>query len=275
MTKKKSVVDVVGPWTDVKHEILKRYCEKYARILQNNKFLSPEYIEGFAGSGLVARLSTGLLDDGSALIALNLDPPFDHYHFVELDSAKAAHLRDLVQSSERSSRVTIYEGDCNQILLEKVFPRFERNNKRRAFCLLDPYGLHLDWSVIERAGQYGTIELMINFPAMDIEMNTLPRDPERMDPVQADRFTRFWGDESWKSIAYDPNLNLFGDLEKAGMSTLVRAFCERLQSKAGFKYVATPGKFRNGRGGVLYYMVFATNNETGHRIGDYVLRNFT
>ena len=72
------------------------------------------------------------------------------------------------------------EGDCNQILLENVFPRVRYEDYRRGLCILDPYGLDLDWNVISRAGQMKTIDLFLNFPVADMNRNVLWRDPERV-----------------------------------------------------------------------------------------------
>ena len=41
------------------------------------------------------------------------------------------------------------------------------------FCLLDPYGLHLDWEVMRTAGELGTIDMFLNFPIMDMNRNAL------------------------------------------------------------------------------------------------------
>ena len=43
-------------------------------------------------------------------------------------------------------------------------------------------------------------------------------------------------------------------------------FRERLQKAAGFKFVPQPMPMRNSRGAVVYYLLFASPNETGARI---------
>ena len=44
--------------------------------------------------------------------------------------------------------------------------------------MLDPYGLHLDWEVIETAGKMRSIEIFLNFPIMDMNRNALWRNPD-------------------------------------------------------------------------------------------------
>jgi three-Cys-motif partner protein len=64
------------------------------------------------------------------------------------------------------------------VLLENIFPNVKYENYRRALCLLDPYGLHLKWEVIQTAGRMGTIDMFLNFPIMDMNRNALWRNPE-------------------------------------------------------------------------------------------------
>ena len=46
---------------------------------------------------------------------------------------------------------TFYEGDCNYVLIDEDLPRPSNSKSyRRALCLLDPYGLDLDWEVISK-----------------------------------------------------------------------------------------------------------------------------
>ena len=51
------------------------------------------YIDGYAGSGHHVSKTSGDLVEGSPLIALNTNPPFHEYHFIDSDTGKAAELR--------------------------------------------------------------------------------------------------------------------------------------------------------------------------------------
>ena len=158
-------------------------CEKYAlaysTILGNQPNLDRYlYIDGFAGAGVHLSKRTGEYIPGSPLNALNVNPPFSEYHFIDLDGGRADLLRQL--SSDRNN-VWVYEADCNQVLIDEVFPRARWEDYRRALCLLDPYGLHLEWKVIHAAGQMKSIEIFLNFPIMDINMNVLKKDPSKID----------------------------------------------------------------------------------------------
>jgi three-Cys-motif partner protein len=163
--------------------------------------------------------------------------------------------------------VHIFEGDCNEILLEEIFPQVRYEDYRRGLCLLDPYGLHLNWDVIETAGKIRTIDLFLNFPIMDINRNALWRYPEKVREDGIARMNAFWGDESWRDIAYEKRPTLFGDEDvKLGNEEVTAAFQKRMREKAGFRYVPTPMPMRNTRGAVVYYLYFASQQPSAHDI---------
>ena len=161
----------------------------------------------------------------------------------------------------------MYEGDCNKLLLEKVFPRCRYDDYRRGLCLLDPYKLNVDWEVLLTAGQMGSIEIFYNFMIMDANMNVFMRDPSKASPEQTARMNNVWGDDTWRSAAYVPTQDLFGDTEeKATNEVIAEAFRTRLEQLAGFKYVPPPIPMRNTKGAVVYYLYFASMNATGAKI---------
>jgi three-Cys-motif partner protein len=47
---------------------------------------------------------------------------------------------------------------------------------------------------------------------------------------------------------------------------ITNAYRKRLTDIAGFKYVPEPMPMRNSKGAVIYYLFFASPNETGHKI---------
>ena len=70
------------------------------------------------------------------------------------------------------------------------------------------------------AGQLQTVDLFLNFPVADINRNVLWRDPDRVDAADIARMNRFWGDDSWRQIAYSTTSNLFGWEEKTDNDTV-------------------------------------------------------
>lgn len=246
--------DEIGYWSEIKLEIVRDYASAYSRIL-NSKSLPHIYIDAFAGAGRHISRNTGEFVPGSPLNALNVRPPFKEYHFIDLNAEKVEFLRGLVGGRKD---VSIYEGDCNEVLLRQIFPTVEYGSYRRALCLLDPYGLDLSWAVIFQAGQLGTIDMFLNFPVMGMNRSALWRHPEKVSADQARRMTRFWGDESWRQIAYSTSGNLFGEPEKEPNEIIAEAFRQRLMKTAGFKRVPSPLPMRNTVGATVYYLFFAS-----------------
>jgi three-Cys-motif partner protein len=260
--------DRIGPWSEIKLEILRKYAHPYS-LLVNQYGLWAIYIDGFAGPGEHVSRTTGEPVPGSPLNALRTQPPFREYHFIDADPVRAQQLRTYATPG---LNVHVHAGDCNDILLREVFPRARREDRRRALCLLDPYNIDLSWEVVATAGSMRSIELFVNFMVMDMNMNILLRDPEKADPVQIARMNRFWGDESWRSVAYEenPQRSLFVQSESVKVEDANRkiaaAYRKRLIDVAGFKYAAEPLAFSNSLGATIYYLFFASPNLTGKKI---------
>lgn len=258
--------DSVGYWTEVKLEIVKKYAAAYATILAKQpgikRFI---YIDGFAGSGKVWSKGTQAEILGSAENALSITPRFSEYHLIDLDKTKASQLNKL---KERNENIEVYEGNCNEILLEKVFPRCKFEDRARGLCLLDPYGLHVHWPVLLAAGQMKTIEIFYNFSVMDANMNVLlRRKPEKVTEKNKKRMDDVWGDRSWAQVGYIEQPSLFGSQpQKTDNDAFATAFRKRLQKVAGFDYVPEPMPMRNSNGSIIYYLFFASCNDTGARI---------
>lgn len=263
----------IGYWSEVKLDIVREYAQAYSRILtaQENPRLQHVYIDAFAGAGVHISKTTQDFVPGSPLNALRVRPPFVEYHFIELEEARAEMLHQVAQQSQN---VFVHEGDCNEVLLQKVFPRVRWENYRRGLCLLDPYGLDLDWNVIRSAGRMRSIEIFLNFPVMDMNRNVLWREPDSVSPEQAERMTRFWGDETWRNVAYSTTGNLFGFEEKADNETIAEAFRQRLIQVAGFAHVPKPIPMRNTKGATVYYLFFASLKPVAAEIVGDIFKKF-
>jgi three-Cys-motif partner protein len=252
-------IDEVGPWTEVKVEIVQEYAAGFAKIISKIGYFQPVYIDGFAGGGLLLSETTGEIVEGTPLKIVRLTPPFHEYHFVEKDSSKVAALRALVGSEPG---VSIHSGDSNEILLGEILPSMTYASYRKGLLFLDPYGLDIDWRVIEAAGRSRCIDLLLNFPIMDMNMNILKTDPSRTAPDQAARMDRFWGDDDWKKDCYEEQPGLFGMLpprKKPGNEPAVLAYQKRLKEAAGFSYVSTALPMRNEKNAIVYYLIGASH----------------
>jgi three-Cys-motif partner protein len=265
MARNKSLkFDEIGYWSEIKLEIINEYAKAYTKILSKGE-LKYYYIDGFAGAGIHVSKTQKKFISGSPLIALNVNPQFHRYYFIDLDGDKISNLSDL---SQNHPNACIFHGDCNEILLNQVFPNVKYEQYKRALCLLDPYGLDLNWEVILVAGQSKAIEIFLNFPVMDMNRNVLWNNPDKVTPSQVTRMNAFWGDDSWRSIAYKKSPDLFGGIieDREPAKKVVDAFRERLQKVAGFQFVPDPIPMRNEKGAIIYYLFFASPNKIGDKI---------
>lgn len=265
--------DVIGYWSEVKLEIIRRYATEYSKIITAQDYIRRHiYVDAFAGSGQHISRRTGEFVLGSPLNALLVEPPFPEIHLIDLDGDRSDQLRAVV--GDRGD-VFIHTGDANDILSQRVFPRCRYEEFHRALCLLDPYALSVDWSVIETAGKMRSVEIFYNFMIMDANMNVLWRNPDKVAEDQAARMDRVWGDRTWRQAAYRTEPGLFGDIEaKADNEAIAEAFRIRLRDVAGFQYVPRPMPMRNTRGAVVYYLFFASPNKTGAHIVEYIFNKF-
>lgn len=254
-------IDEIGSWSEIKLEIIRKYAHAYSVILSTKDILSHAYIDAFSGPGFhLSKTDKDRVIPGSPWIALETEPRFDDYYFIDMDSDKIDILEDLAQNHDR---VHISNGDCNDLLVNRIFPEVKYKDYRRALCLLDPYGLNLNWEVISQAGQMKSVEIFLNFPTMDMNRNVFWRHPEGVSKNNINRMNAFWGDESWRDIVYSEpqQTNLFDDkaVEKVADNDIVaRAFQARLKEKAGFQYVPSPLPLKNSTDAPLYYLFFAS-----------------
>jgi three-Cys-motif partner protein len=266
-------IDRIGRWSETKLEIVRDYAAAYTTILSKQKSIRRfVYIDAFAGAGKHISKQTGQFVLGSPANALNVRPPFDEFHFIDLDESRVSQLDDL---SGGRRNVHVYHGDCNEVLLTKVFPRCLYEDFARGLCLLDPYKLVVDWKVLAAAGSMGTIEIFCNFMIMDANMNMLLKNPDKAKPAEIERMNAVWGDDSWRKAAYTKRKTLFGDEdEKATNERVAEALRKRLHEIGGFDYVPAPVPMKNSTGAVVYYLYFASPNKTGAKIVGQIFRKY-
>ena len=171
----------------------------------------------------------------------------------------------------------IHTGDSSEYLTRELLPKIQFKNYERALCLLDPYGLHIDWEVIYQAGQSKTIDMFLNFPVMDMNRNAIWKNPGKVPQDGIERMTKFWGDGSWKQAAYarSPQDSFFGpEMVKQGNDDIVAAFRQRLKKIAGFKFVPQPLPMRNSTNAVVYYLFFASQKPVAEKIISDIFRKY-
>jgi three-Cys-motif partner protein len=274
-----------GDWTAAKLERVGKYLTAYTTIFAKNpraQKLTPIYVDAFAGTGYRSRLprledQTQLFSElretdadaflkGSARIALEVEPPFKQYVFIEQD---AAHVRELEalkrQFPQKASVIQIVRQDANDYLKEWC----TRTDWQtcRAVMFLDPYGMQVEWSLIEAIARTEAVDLWVLFP-LGVAVNRLLTRAEPPPGKWAQALTRMLGTEDWRNAFYPRRVErtLFGEEEirtkEADFAKIGRFFVERL--KTVFTAVAdNPLPLRNSRNVPLYLLCFAAGNPRG------------
>lgn len=260
--------DEIGYWSELKLEIVEKYGAAYTAAFKGSPGLKKYYIDGFSGAGAHRSKRTGERIEGSPVRALRITPPFDRFYFIDMNPLKTSYLQMLCEGRDD---VEIHTEDSNTFLVQELLPKIQFRNFNRALCLLDPYGLHMDWEVMRLAGQSKAVDMFLNFPVMDMNRNAIWHQPEKVPQDGIERMARFWGDESWRMAAYveSKQANLFGfEAEKLKQpnDAVVSAFVKRLKEVAGFNFVADPLPMRNSTNAVVYYLFFASQKPVAHDI---------
>jgi len=118
------------------------------------------------------------------------------------------------------------------------------------------------------AARTRTIEIFLNFPIMDMNRNVIWRkNPENVKESNIERMNQYWGDDSWREIAYQDQYTLFGnEKEKTENIVIAQSFRQRMLDVAGFKYVSEPLPMRNSNGSIIYYLFFAAHKPVADSI---------
>ncbi len=291
-----------GDWTTRKLEVLKAYLRSYTTALKDKPNPSDPFrkafIDAFAGTGyrgvrrddkaaadqslllfpdLAEEEPQGLLD-GSARLALKIEPRFDKYIFIERSAERCSQLEALrVEFPAHAEDIEIRQGDANAEIRDLCSKDW---SSHRAVLFLDPYGMQVEWATIEDIARTQAIDLWMLFP-LGIGVNRLLTKSGDIPEGWRRRLDLLLGTEDWYEEFYkvESEPMLFGDdqerVVKATMETIGHYFNDRL--KEIFAGVAEkPGVLRNSANSPLYLLCFAVGNERAKpialRIAEHLLK---
>ncbi len=296
-----------GAWTDQKLSILRNYLVAYSTALSKQERFKIAYIDAFAGTGsressadarwqeshsgqlpadagqgnLMDDLDTGAQSatflDGSARIALQVEPHFHSYVFIEKQPSRCLELEKLkTDFPDLAKRISIRPGDANEVIQAMCNKDWTNN---RAVLFLDPYGTQVKWRTIEAIAQTQAIDLWVLFPIGGV--NRMLTQSGSIPPGWRTCLDDMFGTTDWYDSFYrtEPVESLFEDhaerIVKASTRAISDYFISRL--KACFSGVApAPAVLRNSRNSPLYLFCFAAGNPKGApialRIASHILK---
>lgn len=280
-----------GDWTAQKLEVLAKYLKAYTTALKDKP--SPQrpfrkiFVDAFAGTGYrTTRCENTKLDsakllfpdlaetepqqllDGSAKRALQIDPPFDRYIFIELDAGRCTQLEKLKEEfPDRANRIDIRQGEANEQIRALCAQQDWRS--QRAVLFLDPYGMQVEWQTIEAIAKTKAIDLWLLFP-LGIGVNRLLTRSGDIPQTWRARLDALLGTEDWYDefyrVEHDQLQFSFDQKDhvvKATTDTIGRYFKNRLQSAFAGGVAKESGVLRNSTNCPLYLLCFAAANEKG------------
>jgi three-Cys-motif partner protein len=245
-------------WTEEKLMILDAYLNAFAKACAA---AGGWYgLDLFAGTGLNWSTTRESEINGSALIALEARPP--EAIKVAVAESHAGAFDALVHRAYRyGDRVECFNEDANEIVEDMLalVPR-----RAPAFAFLDPEGSELEWPTVEAIAEHKRghssykIEQLILFPT---DMGFV-----RLAPDHPELVTRIYGHDGWKDIyARRESHQISAEMAR---SQYVRLYAEGFK-RLGYATVLDR-QVKKSNGQPMYFLIFATDNEAGERIMDWV-----
>ena len=275
-----------GAWTQQKLEALSKYLRAYTRIFKVNtraRFYSITYVDAFAGTGslqIPELASSGVLipdlqkkeveiRKGSAQRALEVEPAFDKYVFIEKNAQKCAELRKIA-ARVPSRNVQVIHDDANNAILQ--WCRSLDYWRERAVVFLDPFGAQVRWATISALAKTRAVDLWILFPYSAIN-RMLIRD--RKPPKKwSDLLDTVLGTHDWENAFYSTTTipSLFDSAEQietvrksVDFRNIAAFIRERLAGE--FEALSDPLPLYNSTGSLLFLLFFAAGNERSAKTG--------
>jgi len=274
-----------GDWTQEKLLRVKRYLWAFTTALKNQNF-NLVYIDAFAGTGYrklkidesgmdtLFPDQTGedaeALHSGSARIALEMEPSFSWYYFIEQDGEKCTELEKLRgEFPDKARQIRIINGDANEAL-QGICKVPWKQKRLRGVLFLDPFGMNVSWETIEAVARTEAIDIWYLFP-LGVGVNRLLKKDGNIPDGWRRRLDNIFGNSDWEGIFYQKQVmpSLFGDEEvvtKVGdFGQIADYFVQRLRTV--FPGVANnPLQLMNSRSNPLYLLCFAASNKGGAKL---------
>ena len=251
-------------WTSAKLEVLEKYLHAFT-MASSKKAPQTVYLDAFAGDDININRDSNEEFAGSARLALSTQPPFTALRYFERPR-RAQRLHQSLTAEYPDRDIKVVGGDCNQGI-PGVLAELRQQGRQwwPTFAFVDPYGMQVNWSTLEalathKKGRY-KVELWMLFATAGLQRVLSLRRP----PSEANRdlATRVYGTEDWLQIHALRSANrISGTLAREEYVNLMRW---RLEQGLGYRYTHS-FHVRNEDDLSLYHMIFATDNDTGHKI---------
>ncbi|NIM15774.1 MAG: three-Cys-motif partner protein TcmP [Candidatus Aminicenantes bacterium] len=273
-----------GNWTEEKLIRVKKYLSAYATIMNKYPFKFA-YIDAFAGTGyrelekidqMETCLYPDLVDedienyaDGSARIALQVEPEFTKYIFIEKTKGRFEELKILKEEfPDKAHKIMLINEDANTYITNLC--KNSNWKYHRAVMFLDPFGMQVIWDTIKAIAETKAIDLWYLFP-LGVGVNRLlKRDIKEIPESWAKKLDDIFGTPDWRDVFYriEKVKTLYGEeetvIKDADFKKISDFFVNRLETI--FAGIAeNPRLLRNSKNNPLYLLCFASGNPKGSK----------
>lgn len=293
-----------GPWTEQKLDCFESYVRAYLTIMNqyrdkyNWKLI---YFDGFAGCGdreQKTKGDTNTVDifggenvsqqdlnvyQGAAerVVRLeNVTRGFDFYYFIDKYEDNLTKLEMKLASYKTKGLMSFRNDDANtQALMLAQFLKkdaeLHKGYHYKSLCLLDPFGMSINWSTIEQlAGK--SLDLWILVPTGSIVSRLIQNNGELRFPHKLESFFGLPEEELIERFYHRENVkDLFGEHEEVHkvediISEIATLYCEQLGTL--FPYVTNePLVMKNKNNVPIFHFVCASFNMTAVKIAKQII----
>lgn len=255
-----------GRWTQTKLDVLQKYLRFYTQALKNRRF-ELVYIDAFAGTGrCIIRHPHGTREiHGSARIALDTEPPFQRFVFIEKKKRFRNALNELLAAhpTQPCARTSIIAGEADG-QIEGVLAANNWKNTR-GVLFLDPYGLQCDWTTVKKIAATEALDVFFLVSVFGLYRQAT-NDLRDVDVHKAAALDKFLGTQAWRDELYRKQEDLFGDHshtrseDAAGLTRYVKRRLDEVFAWVGEPVLLHQETKHGRRGAPLYALFFAVSN---------------
>lgn len=289
-----------GQWTEDKLDCFQKYVKAYLTIMNSyrEKFRwKLVYFDGFAGSGsreqsLVADEKAMSLFGEELHDASELHPyqgaaervvqieqqmrGFDEYWFIDKNEQNITSLELKLAEYQTRGKKIFRPNDANEEVLN-LGRRLREHPKTKVLCLLDPFGMSINWdSIVALAGN--GIDLWILVPTGSIVNRLIQKNGELRYPEKLEDFfglpQQVIFDRFYEKKEAEANLFDMGREEVRKVKNIIGEIDQLYRDQLGqiFPYVTPePLVMRNSRGLPIFHFVCASHNETAVKIAQQII----
>jgi three-Cys-motif partner protein len=276
-----------GPWTQIKLEMLRHYLKAFNTALQYKPYPATPfrriYMDAFAGTGeCEVKIDDNAVESiaGSARIALETEPPFDEVHLIDLNEDHVAELKRLATS--RSSHVLVHQNDAN-VAIDSIISRIDWK-RSRGVLFLDPYGMSVPWTTLQRAAATRALDVWYLFPLSAIYRQAA-NDFAKIDEAKMAALDAVLGTTSWRETFYETEgqNNLLGAPARrvrVADPEDIAAFVQQRLAEVFTGWVSDPLYLRSSKGAPLFALFCCISNpsekavDLSRRMASHILGHF-